>query len=154
MQQNNWTRTLLKSYTYLDRLVGSIDKTFTKACYSSFYYNSASCNSTLSLSNRLIDLNERKVLLINTKLLVDKLLKNIGKEGAKLLTLKYIDGIKSEDIANLLKCSKRTVTRKLTSYCKKAEEFLNKIGFDSKKLLKMYSSEQWLLDIYYKDKEW
>lgn len=154
MQQNNWTRTLLKSYTYLDRLVNGIDKTFKKVCYSSFYYNAASYNSTLSLSNKLIDLNQRKILLINTKLLVDKMLKNIGQEGAKLLTLKFIDGLRNDEIAKLENCSKRTITRRIAIFSEKAKRFLEKLGFDDKKLMKMYSSEQWIMDIFYKEGEW
>ncbi len=154
MKQNNWIRTLLKSYNYLERIVRGIDKTVKKISYNSFYYNSANYVSTYALSNKLIDLNERKVLLINTKILVDKMLKYIGNKGAKYLTLRFVDGLKNEEIAISQKKSIRTVSRNVHNYLLKAQEFLLKQGFDSQKLFKLFREEQWVLDIYYGEKEW
>lgn len=153
MQQFTWTKTLLKSYNYLDRLVGGIDESFNKISNSSFYYNSASYNSTYNLSNKLIDLNQRKVLLINTKVLVDKLLSKISDEGRKFLTLRYIDGVKNEEIATLCGCCIRTVTRKINTHLQKISELLEKAKFSNDRLLKIYKDEQWIMDIYYGDYE-
>lgn len=154
MKQNSWIRTLLRSYNYLERLVKGIDKMVKKISYSSYHYNSYNYQSAFDLSNKIIDLNERKVLLINTKVLVDEMLKYIGKEGAKYLTLRYIDGLKNEDIAISLKKSVRTVSRNINNYINKAEFVLKKHGLDSKKLFNLYKDEQWFLDMYYGDKEW
>lgn len=154
MKQNSWIRTLLRSYNYLERLVKGIDKMVKKISYSSYHYNSYNYQSAFDLSNKIIDLNERKVLLINTKVLVDEMLKYIGKEGAKYLTLRYIDGLKNEDIAISLKKSVRTVSRNINNYINKAEFVLKKHGLDSEKLFNLYKDEQWFLDMYYGDNEW
>lgn len=154
MKQNSWIRTLLRSYNYLERLVKGIDKMVKKISYNSYHYNSYNYQSAFDLSNRIIDLNERKVLLINTKVLVDEMLKYIGKEGAKYLTLRYIDGLKNEDVATSLKKSVRTVSRNINNYIEKAEFVLKKYGLDSKELFKLYKDEQWILDMYYGDNEW
>ena len=154
MQQENWVKTLLSVYERIDKVVYGIDKTFNKICFGSFSYNSAGYRSTYEVSNKLIDLSERKILLINTKLLIKKFLSSLGKKSRELLILRYIKRLKNEDIASLKKCSIRTISRKITECVTKCANYLSFLGYDNNRLRKMYSGEQWILDNYYSNKKW
>ena len=57
MKQNNWIRTLLKSYNYLERIVKGIDKMVKKIGFSSYHYNCFNYQSTFDLTNKIIYLN-------------------------------------------------------------------------------------------------
>lgn len=150
MELNIWSKTLLKSYRNLARVVKSIDKTFMGICMSSrcsSWYDSV-INSTLAVTDKLLTLSERKILLINTKVMIDEVLSNIDKDLAKILILRYIKRYSNEKIASIFKVCGKSISRR----CRKGLELfaleLKKRGYNSHRIEVLYGKERWLMDIY------
>ena len=72
MKENCWSKTLLGVYNYLETIAGAIDKITMKTALNSFQFskNNYEKNNVYNISNKLIDLSERKITLINLKILV------------------------------------------------------------------------------------
>lgn len=150
MELNIWSRTILESYHHMERVVKSIDKTFMNICLSSrcsSWYDSV-INSTLSIADKLTCLSERKILLINTKVLMDKVLSTMDKNLSKILILRFVKKYTNEDISKMYNVCTRTITRK----CQKGlEEFTRHIlvnGYTSHRIQILYGKERWLMDLY------
>ena len=71
MNTNIWAKTILSSYRYLERIAGAIDKMVESSGINSRDMSGVafSNNNILSLAEKMIDLSERKVKLINLKVL-------------------------------------------------------------------------------------
>ena len=137
MKSNLWAKTILSVYRYLERISGAIDKMVERQALNSYYYFSGSSidNGILSVSKRIIELSERKVRLINLKVLTEKALKGCDKILGQILIEKYIEGESSDNIAESLNLSPRTYFRRLTQA---EEQFLNSY----------LAEEKWILDVY------
>lgn len=142
IEQKNWSKTLLTTYSYLETICGAIDKKVLT------YGTSCSTNGTEFLANKIISLTERKKFLINVKILVDSALKNIEDEKAKILVLKFVDRLKTELITSVLKMPTRTYFRKVNLAIDSFSNVLLKSGYDSTKLSQIFRSEDWILEIY------
>ncbi len=150
MKNNVWAKTILATYKYLDILASSIDKLVEKQALNSFYYVSGSKidNSVMAVSNRIIELMERKKKLINFKVATGQALENIDSSLAEILIERYMDNNASEDIAKRHKLAMRTYFRRLY----RAEELfmsaMDKIGYSEKYLYNTLKDEQIVMDIY------
>lgn len=142
-EQINWSKTLLNSYSYLETICGAIDKTVV-----SFGVNSQNSASTYDIANKIISLISRKKFLINTKVMVDNVLKNLSKENAKILTIKFIDKTKSELASKMLNLSMRTYFRKIKSAVQQFAIELKNQKYTPQKLFEMYAQEGWIMEIY------
>ena len=86
-----WTKTMLSVYRYLQRVAGAMDRMILERglhCTNLLgqnYFN----NNVYSVTQKLIDLSQRKVTLINLKILVEETLGTIGCENAQILIEKY-----------------------------------------------------------------
>lgn len=152
MKSNLWAKTILSVYKYLERIAGAIDKLVERQALNSYYYFSGSSidNGVLSVSKRIIELSERKVKLINLKILTENSLKKCDKLLAQILIAKYIDEDTSENIATSLGLTLRTYFRRLNQA---EEQFYNNFalqGFNSKKLSAYLANEKWIVDVYQK----
>ena len=145
-----WARTILTVYRYLERIAGAIDKIIMQRARGSsnivgqnYFYN-----NTLTISERLIDLSERKVTLINLKVLVEDALAEMDEKDAQTLIEKYVDGLKNKDLAESLGVGLRTIFRRI----EKAElAFKGKIvskGYNDIKLKNMLKDELWINNAY------
>lgn len=145
-----WTKTLLTVYRYLERISGAIDKIIMQSALNSsnivgqnYFYN-----NVYSISQKLIDLSERKVTLINLKVLIEETLADIDEKSAKILIEKYFDGIKSKEIAERNSISMRTVFRKITNaengFCCR----LRLKGYNGTKLENMLKYEGWINNVF------
>lgn len=150
MNETYWTKTLLGVYNYLDNIAGAIDKITLKTALNSFEYSKANMykNNVYNISNKLIDLAERKITLINLKLLVDDVLKNIPIKDAVFLINRYFDRLKCKDLAEKYNISMRTVFRKLTSAELSFEHRLKVKGYNDLTLNDMLKNESWILNYY------
>lgn len=150
-----WTKTILTVYRYLERVSQAIDKIVVKSGLSSgnVYGQNYLYNNVLSISQKIIDLSERKVTLINLKVLTEGIFKKLKAEDVAILVEKYVDGRKYKDIAERNNISLRTVYRRLDS----AEEFFARIllarGFTPEKLSVMLENEKWILSAFNHIKE-
>ncbi len=148
MKENIWAKTLLGVYRHLETVSDAIDKIVLKTALNSYHF-SLDGDDVLSTSNKLIELGERKVTLINLKLLVEEILTKIGQNEADILICRYIEGMKFKDIAFEKGLGLRTVFRRLgkaeTSFTKK----LLNMGYNSLSLQNKLKSEKWILNYYY-----
>ena len=149
MQNNNWSKTVLGVYRYLPRVSNAFDRLVKTRAYNSGFVSSTSTfNDVFSVTNAILDLTERKITLINLKLITEKALKMIDKNHAKLLIFKYIDGKKSTEIADKFGYCIRTYFRKLNLALNSFSKALTRLGYTSDKLFKMLKTEKWILEVY------
>lgn len=144
IEQTNWSKTLLNTYSYLETICGAIDKCVVNCGVSS----GCSSNSTILIANKMISLIERKKFLINLKILIDNVLRNIASSDARILTIKYIDKVKSEVASQVLGLSNRTYFRKINVAVNNFALELKKQGYTSSVLKEFLSKEGWIIEIY------
>lgn len=145
-----WTKTILSVYRYLERICGAIDKIVMQSALNStnilgqnYHYN-----NVYSITQRLIDLSERKVTLINLKILTENVLKKVGKDNARILIQRYVDGLKSKEIAENFGVSTRTVFRKLEVAEQTFSRKLQIMGYDANRLKDFLKDEKWINNAY------
>lgn len=149
MSSNVWTKTTLSAYPYLVKLADAIDRMVEKRALNSFYVSSSNYanNNIYDIANQIIDLAERKKILINLKVLVENCLKKCEKHHAKLLILRYISQKKGREVANAM----GIIQRKYYRWAKEAEDSFSKHllfeGFNDKKLEEYLHDESWILEI-------
>jgi len=149
MKSNIWAKTLLTVYPYLVKIADAIDRMVERKALNSFYVTSSDFlkNNVYDVVDKILELSERKVVLINIKILVEDCLKECDKLHAKLLIAKYISKKKSCEISSLLSMPTRTYFRKIKLAENEFEHNLSKLGFDSIKLNNYLKNEEWIIAI-------
>ncbi len=104
---------VFKAYKYSYSLTKSYDKLILSEALNSYYYSINNYITTEESYNKIIKLIERKNKLINFKIKMDKILKNIDKTFRAILIQKYIKNFSAESIADNLNLSLRTYFRRL-----------------------------------------
>lgn len=145
-----WTKTILSVYRYLERVCNAIDRICMQSALASgnILGSNFHNNNALAISQKLIDLSERKVNLINLKILTDDILKSLAVKDAKMLVLVYCDGQKRKDIAQTCDISLRTVFRRIDTA---EQSFAKKLvckGYNAFVLAKMLKDEAWIKSVY------
>ncbi len=149
MKNNVWAKTILYVYKKLDNMAESYDRIIEKQALHSFYYFSGNKNnSVMEVSKRIIDLSERKVKLINIKVLTEQALNNCDEKFAQILVERYIDNDKGEEIATRHNLSIRTYFRRLIQAEEKFMNYFAMKGFNENKLNEYLKDEKWIKDIY------
>ncbi len=145
-----WAKTLLSVYRYLERIAGAIDKIILRSGLNSanivgqnYFYN-----NVFTISQKLIDLSERKVTLINLKVLIEQTLAEMDEKDALILIDKFVDGVKTKDLVERHKLSTRTVFRKIDSALKNFAWHLCLKGYGAAALEKMLANENWLNNVH------
>ena len=149
MKSNVWAKTILTVYRYLERIAGAIDKLVSRQAINSYYSNFTNA-SVVDVANKIIELGERKVKLINIKVLTEKALKEMDESYAKLLVEKYVHSFKGDDIASMNNLATRTYFRRLTQAENNFNCFFASKGYSDKKLKEYLKDEKWIMDVYYK----
>ena len=152
MKENAWTKTILTVYKYLERVSDGIDKLVTQNALNSFYArgNKLGANGVVETSNRILELSDRKVKLVNLRVLTDEILLEMKREQAQILIEKYFDDEPGEMIAARHGLNIRTYFRRLTSAENSFTQSLLRRGFSSLKLEKYLASEKWITEVYEK----
>ena len=145
-----WTKTILSVYRYLERICDAIDKICVTSALSStdILGQNYFFNNVYAISQKLIDLGQRKITLINLKLLTEDVLSKMKEDQANLLIEKYIDARKTKDIAIKNNLSLRSAFRKLTLAEESFDRKLNVMGYDDKKISNMLKDETWINNVY------
>lgn len=145
-----WTKTLLKVYRYLERICGAIDKIIMQSALNSsnilgqnYFYN-----NVYSITQKLIDLSDRKVTLINLKILIEDVLKGLDENDAQLLIEKYFDDNKFKDIAEKRGVSIRTIFRKVEVAEINFSKRLNMLGYNDLRLEEFLAKENWIMQVH------
>ena len=142
--QQCWARTLLDINCFLDTICGAIDKSVKNCSISSGH----SHMSTVYFADKIIRLMQRKKFMINIRVLINSVLKNIPSESAKILTIKYIDQMKTDTACKLLDMPYRTYFRKVNKAVSDFAFELKKQGYDEKSLYDMLKDELWILEVF------
>lgn len=147
-----WAKTILSVYRYLGRICGGIDKIVEKTALASGVYNKQNfyTNDVLSVSERIIGLSERKVTLINLKLLTEDCIKKINPNDAKILIARYFDGEKRREMADRLGIDIRTAFRRIERAEISFAKTLRMKGYDDERLWDMLKDEKWICGVYSK----
>lgn len=145
-----WGKTLISIYRFLPAIADAIDNLIRKKTINSLYYNTNFQSSTYEIANSVIELTERKVKLINIKVILEKAIMGLGQNDKKLLVLYYIDNVNKFDIMNCLKISQRTFFRRKELALKNLGKRLALLGYNGKKLKEYLSSEHWLINTFNK----
>lgn len=148
MKENCWTKTLLGTYRYLENIAGAIDKIVMKTALNSFHFCREENNNVYNISNKIIDLADRKVTLINLKIIIDNVLMEIPESDAKLLIERYFENVKCRVMAEKLNVSMRTLFRKLTSAENNFTKKLVANGYTDARLNSFLKKEKWILNFY------
>lgn len=146
MELRIWSKTFLNVYRSLDKIAEAIDRIVLTSGLSSGM-NEYSGNAYY-IANKIIELTERKIVLINLKLLIEEVLNKLDKNSVRLLMLKYVDRVRTEDIADLMHVSKRTFFRKSNKAITSFELTLSRLGQTSKSISIMLEDEAWIKDLY------
>lgn len=145
-----WSKTLLGVYRYLPRMADAFDRVVETRAYNSMTSSSYNVvfNDITNVASSIIELTERKVSLVNAKIIVDKVLSKLKIKSSKILVLKFIDGRKMNDIIKLLGVSKRTYFRRIRNAINDFAEKLIELGFCSKRLFLMLKNERWIISVF------
>lgn len=151
MENNNWSKTILGVYRYLPRVTYAFDRIVKTRAYNSGCCSSTnlSFNDVMNVTSTILDLTERKITLINLKLIIERALKNMDTKLAKILIFKFIDGKKSVDIAERLGVCLRTYFRKINTALTSFSKSLARLGYNEQKLFDMLCGEKWIMEVYY-----
>lgn len=143
-----WSKSALTIYRYLESMSNTIERIVNESGTNSNRKDMMTYRNTYSQTNKMIDLLERKRKIINLKLVVEESLNTLSVNQKRILTLSYIDGIKSHYIAELLGLSLRTFFRQklkaLEMFCEAMEE----LGYGLNFLKNNYTQEQWFSSVY------
>ncbi len=150
MKLNLCAKTILMVYRYLDRIADAIDRLVERRALNSFYMSGFGCkdNNISNVAQYIIDLSDRKVKLINLKVLTEMALENCPILHSQILIEKYMDNDKTLVIASRHNLSERTYFRRLNQALSNFSTTLEKLGFSENKLLEYISSEKWIIEVY------
>ena len=144
MENFIWSKALLKSYNRLDQVAEILDRTVLEKGLASQY----SFDCTERLAGKILAVIERKKILVMVKALVEECLTCLKKRHYKALILKYIDCMKSSDIAEALGCSMRSCFRILSDALGDFGRNLVKLGYDDNKLRLLVKNEPFIKTVY------
>lgn len=150
MYTQNMVKTLFTVYRFFEKLANSIDKIVevraVNACYS--HLENISYNSVEKVANDIMELTQRKVTLINLKILVDQILKNIDKNHSRFVIMKYIEDRALFEIADALQVSIRTLSRWNKHSILMGASYLENRGLSFNVLINFIKNEKWILQVF------
>lgn len=148
MEENVWGKTLLNLYRCLENVTDSIDKIILQMGVSSGRKNSGNFYDSLRQMNRIIELSNNKITLINLKVMIEKSLCSLNEIHKKILILKYFDKNNNQTIIEALNLSRRTYFRKLKEAVKSFSKSLIQFGYTDNYLFNMLKNEEWIMGLY------
>lgn len=105
-------------------------------------------NTTYYQTRKLIEYLDRKRKMINLKVAVEDALSKLSKTDRRILGLVFIDGVKSELIAQFLGVSLRTFFRKKVMALSRFNIQMIASGFNLEYFIKEYGREKWIVSVY------
>jgi len=149
MNSNVWAKTILSVYPYLENLASAIDRIVERRALNSFYVSSTDTfkNNIYDVANKLIELSERKIVLINLKILTEETLKSCDRLLAKILIAKYFSKKTTKEICEMFSIPARTFFRKVFDAEVAFEKNLKLKGYDDKKLNNFLKDETWIFSV-------
>ncbi len=145
-----WSQTILSVYRYLERICGAIDKLVLRSGLNSgnVYASGYLHNNAFTITQRIIDLSQRKVTLINLKILIENSLAEIDTKDASILIERFFDGEKRVNLAKRKGISLRTVYRRIEQGLWAFSRDLARKGFCDLRIKYMLKNEAWINQVY------
>lgn len=143
-----WGKTLLSLYRHLGAISNSIDNLIKRIGINSAFNHSV-YNSAYVDSNKIIELTERKIKIINLKVLIEKALDSLKVNDLTIISLYYIDGVNYKKILESLGITERTFFRRKEMAIARFSDKLNSLGYDATKLNEYLQNENWIKNTYY-----
>jgi len=152
----SWIRTLLCVRKYLPNIINVLDelaiKTATNSMYESCIFGDMK-NGTYNQIERLMEINERKVSIINIKLFVDSIINSLEEKYLDFVKYKFIQGKSNKKVAELLSVTERTLCRWHKTVLEKLYKFCNVNGYSLKFIKEQICHEKWIIPHYQKSKK-
>ena len=143
-----WSKSALSIYRYLSTMSNTIDKIVLDMGKGSNCSTSQKYHSTYYQASKIIELMDRKRKMINLKIAVEDAISKMDKTNRRIMTLVFVDGAKSELIAQLLGVSLRTFFRKKLNALKEFTALLHEMGYDEGFFESEYFGERWFMAVY------
>ena len=143
-----WSKSALSVYKYLEKMANNIDKIILDTGKNSNNLNIQKYQTTMYQTKKILEYMDRKRKIINLKIAVEDSLMMLSKTERRILVLVFIDGIKSDVVAELLGFSLRTFFRKKLKALNNFAEQMIKCGYNMRFFDKEYSTERWLYSVY------
>lgn len=143
-----WCKSFLCIYHIIPNIISSIDKLILLKSSNSSYFGEGAKNSTLNQIEGIINLSQKKINLINLKVLTDETLLDMKTENSKLLVVRYINNINCKKAIELSKLSRRTYFRNLNRALVEFESVLYKKVLKNNSIYKSFLEEHFLEDIF------
>lgn len=149
MNLKTWIKTIFMVYRHLPRIIDSIDKVFSARALNGGIMsgNAVSYNDVYNLTDNLIKLSQKKVALINLKVLAKLIVRNLDRDLAKMLILRFVDGFTAPKLAENFNISERTVFRRINEALSMASMKAEELGYNKEKLENEFKDEKWLFDL-------
>ena len=144
---NEWAKTVLSIYKYLDNIVGALDNLISKKCVYSSFISSGRADA-YSEANDIIALMNRKIHLINLKVITEQALAGMKASQRKIITLFYVDGVKSSKIAEVLNMPMRSYFRQKSLAIHSFATSMKLLGYTEKKIESVYGNERWFANVF------
>ncbi|MCK9574961.1 MAG: sigma factor-like helix-turn-helix DNA-binding protein [Clostridia bacterium] len=142
MELKVWAKTLLTVYKYLEKIAGTIDKLVVDKSLNTI------SDDAFNVANEILKLTERKITLINLKVLIESALSKLSEQKSKLLILKFFDCLTCEDTAKLEGISIRTYFRHIDNALTTFTSELKLLGLDENYIDYNFKHEKWLYSLY------
>ena len=143
-----WGKTLLSLYRHFGVMANSIDNLVRRIGINSAFRHTI-YDSTIVDSNKILELTERKIKIINLKVIVEDILSDLNMKDLKILNLCYVDGVEYKKIIKLLNINQRTFFRRKEIAIARFSNKLAEMGYDADKLEKYLHNENWIKNTYY-----
>ncbi len=141
MKNNIIAKTLLTTYKYLETFASSVDKQINKRAELSYFVSTNCENSVMDVTDKIIELSERKVNYINFKVLIENYILTLTESQAEIVIERYIEGQESQEIAENLDIPIRTYYRKLENAEEKLLPYFMKHGYSEERLVKIIEKD-------------
>lgn len=150
INKKQWSKTVLTSYNYLQRLCDTIDKIVERTALNSHYICGSwdSNCSVEAVSKKIIKLINKKIEYINLKVAIDKSLEKMNVKHAKLLVLRYIHYFSQEKVCEILNISLRTFYTLLDKAINSFSNIMSSIGYSAPKLEVTFAMDGFINSIY------
>lgn len=143
-----WCKSFLHIYHVIPSIINSIDKLILLKSANSSYFSDGAKNSTLNQIEGIIDLSQKKINLINLKVLSDETLLDMKKQTSKLLVIRYINNVSCKKAIELSGLSRRSYFRMLNKALEEFEKILYKKVLNNSSIYKSFLKESFLEDIF------
>ena len=87
-------------------------------------------------------------MLINIKLIIEKIVSKAPKTVARVLIMRFIDGFPLSFIAERMNASTRTISRWISNALQYSIDEMKSMGFEPLKIFECLRSEKWLWGLY------